>query len=481
MKVCQYCSHRCEDSASICPSCGANQFYSDFELQKREDRLRAEEEKWKIAEDAQKQRARKLLGTLFAIVIVVVAAISIISYIRASKPYRDAGVSRSETKEYLEAGINLFDNGNYAQAIEYLLKIPSGTTQYEEAQAKLQDSIIEYKNYVKNTTNSYIQKGNHEAAFDLIESAYALLPNDDDLKSMYEEIYSAYLTTVRNKASDYAEEGNYEVGLNYLSKIIERFPNDISLQSLYKDVQYEYQTTESTTAIGRAEQLSGEGNLADAIKVIEGAIAKIGQTDELSARLSQLEKAYCDDIISRADHAYKESGYARAVEIIDEGLRVLSSNSTLLQERARYESLRPILLTEITPSRENGFPLSVIPNFASLPDRSYDIAMNTGGTPNWKNGNTYHIEKAYSSFHCYFVLGQDYLSLSPYQPEISIYDEHDHQLYYAKLSYPDVEEIEVSIDISGVRDLRICMGNCIYNDFGTVYYLGAMLDPAFVP
>ena len=113
MKVCQYCSHKCEDSVSICPSCGSNQFYSEIELQKRQDRLRAEEEKWKIAEDAQKQRARKLLGALFAIVIVVVAGISIISYVRASKPYRDAGITRSETKEYLEAGISLFDNGNY--------------------------------------------------------------------------------------------------------------------------------------------------------------------------------------------------------------------------------------------------------------------------------------------------------------------------------------------------------------------------------
>ena len=395
-----------------------------------------------------------------AIVIVVVAGISIISYIRASKPYRDAGVSRSETKEYLEAGISLFDNGNYEQAIEYLLRIPSGTPQYEEAQAKLQDSISEYIDYVQNTSSGYIQKGNYEAAYKLAKSACALLPDDATIKGLYADVYSTYLNAIQDKVDEYVQAGEYRAAIDYINSKQGELPDEPQLQTLLVDLQFEYQAVESKKALEQAATAAAEGNYVEAMRVITGAINEIGASETLTTRLSSYEDSYVSETIALVDSGYIKydiDSINSCISSLEDALLVLPGNY-MLQERLQfYKERLPIKPWEMASfTRDVGETRYVSEMLDNNLTPHYDVLVNNEFGSSLQDDTAvrdFYLNGEYSHLTGEIFRNYEWKDFDWGYPFIRIYC--DEQLKCEIQIQAGDPPRAIDVDLSGVKVLRI--------------------------
>ena len=233
-----------------------------------------------------------MIGILAAVVVAVIAIIALVSY-NANKPLSN-GMTKDEGEKILATGIAYFDNGQYEEAIQCFAQLPTDSKQYEEAHSMLTKSSESYRESILDKVDTYVQNGEYEVALELLKNAQTVLPDDSELKNAYNSTFNSYKLLI------------------------------------------------SSTAITKADEYAADGDYESAIKTVGVALDKIGQDEELSAKLAIYQNDYRTGIIAQADKALSQEGYQSATSIINQGLTVLPKDSAMLEKLSEYETYIPV-------------------------------------------------------------------------------------------------------------------------------------------
>lgn len=467
MKECKYCRTKYNDNLAICPNCGGTKVVTAEELAEEAEIKRREVEYRERANAAPEMHKKHLIGILAAVLSVIVAAIVLIA-VNANKPLSN-GMTKAEGEEALAAGIACLDNGEYESAMEYFLQLLPDSKQYSEAQSLLLQSQNSYRSEILNRVNSHLTSKEYDTAFGLISKAQELLPNDPELSSVYDTAYTAYRSSVLEQVDSYVLDDQYELALEYLNGIQSKFPNDAVLQDSYSTTRSAYYAEVRSEAIGQADNYVADNDYANAIKTINTALNKIGEDEELSARLTIYTNTFKDNIMQQIDSVYAESGYDAVITLLKNAISVLPEDSSLKQEYSLWISRSPVSLTDLEYYSKSGtiqtnFSLDCKDNFGT----SYPscISPYDSGTPYIE----YFLGGEYAKFSgvLYVTSHAKSINSSHYNwgiATVSIYG--DDALLYTHTGFsPKDNPLEITVDISGVDFLKISFKDAYYVDTG---------------
>lgn len=353
MKICKACGMEYPNHLTACPNCGSSKIYTEEELAEEEIyREREIENRNKAIGTIQSQRMI-VWGVLALVAVIVVVVIANIS-VNVNKPLSN-GMSKSEGEEVLAEGIAYFEDGNYEAAMKCFAQLPSDSKQYEKAQSMLLQTKDSYISEVADKTETYVENGEYDSAFTLINQAMGILSDDADLQKIYDKTYSAYQTTVLAKVDSYVADEQYELALEYLENVLTQYPEDTVLLDAYNTTVSDYHKTVREEAIQQADGYVEEDDYPNAISTIEAAVDKIGEDEELEARLSTYNDKYVKLVIAKASKTYipyDADSIWNAENIINNALDILPNNANLQSELASYQEKEPVNIIEMPASDE---------------------------------------------------------------------------------------------------------------------------------
>lgn len=295
MKECKYCRTIYEDSLSACPNCGGTKVITAQEKAEDAALYQKEIENRENAVAVVATKRKMLISVLVGIVVLIIAVIALASY-NANKPLSN-GMTKDEGEAILVEGIAFYNDGDYESAIECFAQLPSDSKQYNEAQ------------------------------------------------SMLAKCEDEYSVTVVGKANKYAANDEYETALNLLNNAKELLPNNSIISEAQNTIFKEYKNIIFTNAFSEAEKFVAAGNYPAGIQAINGAIKQIGTDDDASAKLQTYMSTYKSIVIENADNALASTGYADAISIINEGLKILNGDNDLLNKIDEYKTYAPVCLS----------------------------------------------------------------------------------------------------------------------------------------
>ena len=207
-----------------------------------------------------------------------------------------------------------------------------------------------------------------------------------------------------------------------------------------------------------------DNDLTGAVSYLNTKLPNADADEELNAKYEDYKNRYRTTVITNAATAFSKTGYASAIETVEEGLRVLSNDTELLNKKSYYEEYIPVYLFEL--NYEQGHE----------DNHTWEKGPTTGEDC---DGNTYtncyemhtsmseyaylvfDLDEKYSKFTGTFYWnsehGQGYYYYEDLTETLYIYDadgEEPKLLYEVTLNcYSDA--VNFSIDISGVDKLMV--------------------------
>lgn len=411
MKECKYCRSKYDDNLAACPNCGGTKIVTAEELEEEAAIERREHEYREKANAAPKVHKKRVIGILTAVVVVIIAVIAVAS-INANKPLSN-GMTKDEGEEILASGMAYFDNGQYEEAIQCFAQLPSDSKQYEEAQSMLTKSSEAYRDSILDKVNNYVQNDEYEVALELLNNAQKVLPDDADLKNAYNITFGSYKSLI------------------------------------------------SSTAITEADEFAADGNYESAIKTVSAALDKIGQDEELSAKLAVYGNTYRDVVVAQADNILRTEGYQEALTVLNQGLTVLPDDAVLLDKIETYRTYTPVPLSSFE-SYEDSY--TGISQLTSCEDRQRNV-YSDGYYGAWGGCySKYLLDYQYGQLSCDFVmLKVENVQHLNNEMIVVIYGDDDVVLYSGALKVGETETLSLKVDISNVKWLKIYM-DCYYEE-----------------
>ncbi|MEY8312251.1 hypothetical protein AALA61_09650 [Oscillospiraceae bacterium 42-9] len=463
MKECKYCRTQYDDELPVCPNCGASKVISEDELSEEAEMIQREAEYRKKASDMYRKKKHWHIARMVGILLIIGIGICLLLF-EKSAPLSN-GMTQDESKESLATGIAYLDNGEYESAMECFLQLPSDSKQYLEAQSLLLQARDYYRSEILDRANLHITNKEYDTAFNLISKAQEFLPDDSELQSAYDNVYSKYRSSVLEQVDSYISNGQYDLALEYLNGVQAKFPNDAVLQDSYNDTLSAYQVVIRTEAIEQADAYVSENNYASAIETVNAALDKIGQDDELSAKLNVFTDTYSAAVIKAAKDKYVEYNYdsiISAEEMLKGALAVMPNNSALTSELAFYEEKAPTDIMSL-PSYDTDYIFTRIGDVVDNQGVAHENAINLS-TFTWIN-----TDYQYTKLTGIFFQNSKY-SNSPIYHTLKIYGEHQYDywggdnLIWEGQVNGDSAPIYLDLDISHYGWLEFVLSDWDYDE-----------------
>lgn len=184
-----------------------------------------------------------------------------------------------------------FNNKNWQDAITYYSSVSKDDSiYYSKAQNQITACTDNYKTDIQEEYQKYIDTGDYESATQLIETALTYLPNDNDLKSLLDNIgtaqFEAELQTIKEQASQYELDNDLlDAYILIDNAIAELGSNNEELNTLLQDYKEKY----INSIIAQSEEYIAINDYQDAQSVLEDAISQIGQEDVLMEKLQDIK------------------------------------------------------------------------------------------------------------------------------------------------------------------------------------------------
>ena len=360
MKICKYCGTEYNDSLDKCPNCGGNKVFSARELEEEANQQQKEIENQERAAAAPAKKKNTIIGVIVA-VVVVIAAIAGFSIYKANQPLSN-GMTKDEAQGVFDSGVAFMDAGQYEDAIDTFLQLPSDSKKYAEAQELLAQSQDSYRADIISRVDSQVANGDYDSAFSLIEKAQTIIPGDAELQNAYDNTYSAYRAAVLAKADEYSQSGQYKMALEYLSGVQTTFADDAQIQDAYDSINLAYKEQVRTTALTDADNYVASADYVSAINTLNSAIDEIGQDEEVAAKLNIISNDYATSVIDAAKAQYIEynaGSIFAAEDMLEQALGVLPDNGALGSELAFYEDHAPVPLLSLADDPDYGASTSL--------------------------------------------------------------------------------------------------------------------------
>lgn len=98
---------------------------------------------------------------------------------------------------------------DYDSVIPILYQVVSDDSNYDKAQAMLEEAQTKYRNAILDTCNEYVESGDYASARAVLLDAICIYPEEDQFFDLLTEYENAFVQQALNKAAEQAKQGDY--------------------------------------------------------------------------------------------------------------------------------------------------------------------------------------------------------------------------------------------------------------------------------
>lgn len=110
--------------------------------------------------------------------------------------------SYAKAEDYMAAN-------DYDSVIPLLYQVVSDDSNYDKAQAMLEEAQTKYRNAILDTCNEYVESGDYASARAVLLDAICIYPEEDQFFDLLTEYENAFVQQTLNKAAEQAKQGDY--------------------------------------------------------------------------------------------------------------------------------------------------------------------------------------------------------------------------------------------------------------------------------
>ena len=367
---------------------------------------------------AKKSNTGAIIAGVAALFLIIVGAF-VIKYF-TSPQY----AAKGESEELYEVAIQQMEDGEYEEAIKTFDKISKDWAKYDDAIDKRSEAVERYKERIIKDAEGFLEEEDYTSAISVLEVAMKVIGDNSIVAEEIAEI---------NKKQIYV-------------KVLEYKKNE---------------------------------DFAEAIQYINNNLDAIDDDSNIMFELSNCEQKYRESILADAVSAYTNEGYEAAITIINNGLKILEGDSILEEKKVEYKQCMPVALIELDRTKEGkcmevGTDSSEI--FTDVKGKTYS------GEEVHCPDYSYMDDTEDENYVCYF-LNQEYdiLTGTIYRPyatlsskldweknaHIKIYGDNILLYENSDISKSTYDTISISVDVTGVRELKIVMDGIWRNTTST--------------
>ena len=391
--------------------------------------------------------------------------------------------------------VEVYESENdYVAAIEYLQRRLEELGQDADLATKLTSMYSAYKTSCMNTAKNYVADKDYTNAISVLEELTKVIGRDDEITTL---TYDYKKALALEKIQSYIDNKDYLSGIEYVKKQIKILGEESTLSaklkemnSLYKavvmkeaekdvkDEKYESAVTSLKSLlsiIGSDEETESKileyrkkeinvklaeynksKDYAGAVSYLQNDVPETKTDEELKSKLEDYISKYRKNLFTKAEKAYKENGYNDAVKILNSDT-ILKNDAEVKEKIVYYNNKKPVLLSSLEPyeGKLNYSSKSVI-----------DVVNNTyqeyfyGYSDDTKTA-MYFLDKNYETFQCRLVLIN---ANKAGDRELVIRDDDTNEvLYRGNLGKKDVNGLQVKVDVSNVKFLKITLDEMWWN------------------
>ena len=355
---------------------------------------------------------------------------------------------RTSRAAFEKAGHDI-EAGDYQSAISELHKVILDDKNYSEAQTQLASSVKGYKEKVMEEVSYFNPDKRYDDAISALRAALLVVPDDADFltkiadyeKQIAADIALSIDTIIREARGRVTNGADYEGAMSDLRAGLSTYPNSEELKTALADTQSEF----IARKIAEANNLIADSaDYATALSDLRSLSRQYANSYEIKDAISLIEGNYISMMLSAAADIAATSEYEKAVAKLNEALVLVPDDASIKSTITDYEARYPTLLQQMTYFTGGG-----------LGNGGQDQDNMQGDQVNVITGvfsNTYKLNGEYKK-----ITGTIYQPFatrsSYYKRTFEIYG--DTKLLYSVEMGGGLEPIDFSVDITGVKDIRI--------------------------
>lgn len=375
------------------------------------------------------------------------------SNIDSSDAFNENTSKQSVGYEYESAEMfsRYVSEGEYLKAVECYNTMMVGNIVLE---AEATNILTEYCNTlyadVLSGTATTQQGKNGIALIERINGEIAVLDPDDCDMLMNNIEVAISSKTAFVAAEELYSLGDYKNAIVLYSEIIVNDSNYAEACNAISECKMRYKTEQMNEA---AESVSG-GNVLRALSILNDLSAFLGEDSEIKAKITVYEKKYITDTIKNAGDAFvtPKTDYLAALSIINGALQNYPQDKTLLEKASYYQSFAPVYLYDVDPYEGHiGTDSTDEDMFGTV----YSAVLYNGE-------GTYNLDKKYNELSMTIFLREARNST------FAVYG--DGILLYKETIISNSRPFEVTVDITGVTDLKIDFPSPSYMGLANAYF-----------
>ncbi|MBQ8287922.1 MAG: protein kinase [Clostridia bacterium] len=263
-----------------------------------------------------------------------------------------------------------------------LAKVQSGLKTYPKS-TKLQTKANQYAKVIEDQVVASILEEaaifadaeDYESALEKIQKGLSTYPQSALLKSKKTEYTNARNAQIKAdvlaEAKSYADIEDYETALSIIKKAQDSYGNNADYQSAYNTYNQKYIAQVKSIALSDAEKLAKSKDYKGAIEILENALVKIGSDSEISTKIQEYEKLLEEEEKGKED---LPSGTIRDGEELD----VKGGSSKANAKVIKLEDINHASFT--TSGNDDWFKVTVSSNYSlyrfELANLSIDSRVN---------------------------------------------------------------------------------------------------------
>ncbi len=324
--------------------------------------------------------------------------------------------------------------------------------------------------------DSYVNSGDYSGAIQYYNSLSSSIQSQSSVAAAYINALSSYKTDVIRKVEQYIASADFTAARSLLTVAGNQIGNDATLSAKLKEVNEQ-------ELLQTVQVYDASGNYAAAITYLNQNQSIVSGSMELQVKLETYKEQYRTAVIAQATDAYEKDGYASALSVLNNALKVMPNDGTFIAEKERYEKAVPVSLAEVDVIQQNDYYFVDTDSYrkeymyGKLRSNLSKVSSDVNGVAYDADGvhfiACFRTEKNSSSSNSitYFLNQQyDVLTGVVYRPYVTLYCTVDWTsdgiveiygdgvlLYIGSVTQQTVDAFTFDVNVSGVRELRIVL------------------------
>jgi len=363
----------------------------------------------------------------------------------------------NDSQDHMAAAERLFDDGSFLEARDEYLKIIEGDKNYEAARARIALCVTNYGESICEAAESAMAENDYPAALALLRDAddalFARETFSEAVDSKVLECLDRYRTYLLEEAERLAAQEQYAEAMALLEAALPDFSGE---QPELNEALENYRVLDRdkmvTDAGKRADALYEEEKYDEAFAELDAAREEAGDSLETAdALIEKLEKRFAAEMCAAADACFdgKRENLQAAVDLLDAALatRGLKEIEARRDELAQY---LPLLLVKTEYSGKEGEVFRNDTVFESLNGTKFKNGWIWGADD---ASISFALDGSYDVFSCTFAMRRD--DNVSANGHFEVFCDGERVYKSQKLYHFQKDEAEVSVEISGAKELKL--------------------------